>query len=82
MISFYFVIIRFQRHNLKNLGIKVIDNNKHINSDEISFKGEKILKSKLINDYLSKISNDSFFDKEEERSRFNLFFNLPTYSND
>ena len=40
------------------------------------------MKSKLINDYLSKIPDIYKSDKEEERERFNMFYNLPFYSND
>lgn len=49
-------------------------------STSILYKGVKIIKSKLIDDYLSKITDDYKSDKYEERIRFNNYFNLPHYS--
>jgi len=46
----------------------------------ISYKGSKVIKSKLINDYLSKIPDKYIVDKEKERNRFNMFYNLEYYS--
>ncbi len=36
------------------------------------YKGEKIMKSKLINDYLSKVSDDYIFDKQKEKQRLDI----------
>lgn len=52
-----------------------------MNINEINYKGEKILKSNLFKDYLSKISDDYLADKKGERNRLNLFYNLSYYSN-
>ena len=50
-------------------------------SDGIFYKGEKILKKKMINNYLSKISDEYKNDKLEERERFNDLYNLADYFN-
>lgn len=49
---------------------------------EIIYKGKKYLKSNLINDFLSKISDDLLSEKREEMKKFNLYYNLADYSND
>ena len=51
------------------------------NSNVISYKGEKILKSQLINFYLSTISEQYKSVKKEERQKLNLYLNLPEFSN-
>ena len=55
---------------------------KRIYSNEISFKGNKILKSKLIDDYLSKISDDYYAEKKHERELFNNYYYLANFYND
>ena len=50
-------------------------------SNEIFYKGKKILKEKLINDYLGKISDEYISYKHEERIRFNKYYNLADCSN-
>lgn len=50
-------------------------------SNEIFYKGKKVLKYKLINQYLSKISDEYISDKIEEKIRFNKYYNLAIYSN-
>ena len=69
-------------------GIYVIESQKKtksiensFSSKEINYKGEKILKSRLINEYLSRVSDDYKADKEEERIRFNKFIYLSDFSN-
>lgn len=59
----------------------VAKNKKFISSNKIIYKGKIVLKSDLINEYLSNISNDSFYYKEAEGYKFNLFYNLADYSN-
>ena len=61
---------------------KQINNIKIVNSDSYNYKGEKILKSKLINKYLSNISDDYKFDVDAERKRCNNYNNLFDYSNE
>ena len=48
--------------------------------DEMYFKGEKVLKSKLIDDYLMNITDKYKYDKNEERQKFNYYYYLPEYS--
>ena len=50
--------------------------------DEMYFKGEKVLKSKLIDDYLINITDKYKYDKNEERQKFNFYYYLPEYSNE
>ena len=50
--------------------------------DEMYFKGEKVLKSKLIDDYLMNITDKYKYDKNEERQKFNFYYYLPEYSDD
>ena len=51
-------------------------------SNETFYKGEKILKTKLIHDFLSKISDKYIIEKKVERNKLNKLFNLSYYSND
>ena len=51
-------------------------------SNKISYKGEKILKDKLINDYLGRVSDEYKPYKDEERIRFNRFSKLADYPED
>ncbi len=46
------------------------------------YKGEKIFKSKLINDYLSKISDDYMYDKKIEKNKLDKYFNLLYFVDD
>ena len=48
--------------------------------DEMYFKGEKVSKSKLIDDYLMNITDKYKYDKNEERQKFNFYYYLPEYS--
>ena len=50
-------------------------------SNKISYKGEKIFKDKLINNYLERVSEEYKPYKDEERMRFNKFSRLADYSN-
>ena len=49
--------------------------------DKIDYMGKKVKKEKLLNDYLSRVSDDYIDDKKEERKRFTLYYNLFKYSN-
>ena len=51
-------------------------------SDEMYYKGEKVSKSKLIEDYLVNITNKNKFEKKIEKEKFNKFYYLPEYSDD
>ena len=53
---------------------------KKIYSQEIIYKGKKLLKSELINNYLSKITDDNESEKEEEIKRFKRYYYLAKYS--
>ena len=44
--------------------------------------GERVLKYKLLENYLIKISDDFKSDKDRERKTFSKFYNLPEYSNE
>ena len=55
---------------------------KRIYSNEINYKGHKILKSKLIDDYLSKISEGYISEKKHERELFNNYYYLANFYND
>ena len=76
---FLIIILIIQMRNIfeKSKNIRKI-----IYKNEINYKGENILKSRLINNYLSKIPNNQYSDKEKERMRFNEYFNLADYSNE
>ena len=50
-----------------------------IYSKTISYKGEKVLKSKLLDDYLSKISDDYSAEKIVETNLFNQYYYLANY---
>ena len=48
----------------------------------IIYKGKKIFKHKLLNDYLSKISNKFKSDKDDERKKFHKYYYLAHYNQD
>jgi len=48
-------------------------------SKTISYKGEKVLKAKLLDDYLSKISDDYLSEKMVETKLFNEYYYLADY---
>ena len=58
-----------------------IDNERILYSHTIRYKGQLILKQKLINDYLSRISEEYKTAKYEEKVRFDKYFNLAIYTN-
>ena len=49
--------------------------------NEINYKGHSVLKQKLIDDFLSNITDDYNSAKRDENVRFNNFYNLAIYSN-
>ena len=51
-------------------------------SDEMYYKGEKVSKSKLIEDYLVNITNKNKLEKNKEKEKFNKFYYLPEYPDD
>jgi len=51
-------------------------------SNTINYKGERVLKYKLLENYLIKISDDFKSDKDRERKTFSKFYNLSEYSNE
>ena len=70
------IIIRYKQFKLiKNLYIKNM-----LYPKTIIYKGKILLKSVLINDYLSTISDDNLYEKLAEKNRLNKYFNLATYS--
>ena len=74
-----YIIISWNNHAKKKLKKNEIKYEENIYTNEINYKGVKISKSKLINDYLSKI-DCSISEKNEEKKRFNQFYNLAEYS--
>ena len=77
----YINITRLDEHK-ENLARNYIGIKKEINNDKIKYMGKTVLKSNLLNDYLSKISSESLIEKEEERNKISKYFNLSDYSND
>ena len=84
--KYYFLILFI---SLYNISIFINHNNINFNHDsqdlkkeEIYYKGYRILKADLINEYLSKISDEYKKDKEEEREKFINYFYLPDYPKD
>ena len=59
-----------------------LDLYKRIYSNTLSYKGENISKSKLLNDYLSKISDDYLTEKEVETKLYNHYYYLANYNNE
>ena len=79
-VSIYLFLI----HPMKTKYLLNIDHRYDKNrlfSNEINYKGEIISKEKLLNDYLSKISNEFRIEKEYEKKMFNQYFYLADYSN-
>ena len=87
---FYFIIFFFaliiviniilKKENFRNIFASFLEKN----FDKISFityKGQKLLKSKLINDYLSKIPDIYISDKRREKERLNSYLHLDYYNN-
>jgi len=77
-ILLYIIICILQKYIL----LKNEENiKKNIYSNEMIYKGINILKSKLIKDFLSKVSDNFKSDKESEKEKFNIYYYLPEYSN-
>ena len=51
-------------------------------SEEMYFKGKIISKSKVIDDYLAKVTDEFKDEKKNERDSFNFFSSLPEYTED
>ena len=68
-----FVIFKFRKNEIKE--------QETISPNEIMYKGSKILKIQLIEDYFSRISIDEQ-NKDNERNILNKLFNLSEYSNE
>ena len=78
LILFLFALIQFPNYKTKyQLNLNYL----HF-SDIINYKGEKVLKSKLLNDYLSKVSDNYLSEKNSERNLFNNYFYLADYKDD
>ena len=75
-------IIIFQIIKKRKNKVKLEKYMTYPSKDEMYFKGKKVLKSKLIDDYLINITNKYEHDKNEERKKFNYYYYLPEYSND
>ena len=63
---------------------KIINLKKHemyFYKNEINYKGHSVLKQKLIDDFLSNVTDDYKSAKRDENIRFNSFYNLAIYSN-
>ena len=79
LIIFLFIKIFISELKDKKNSIK---NKLKVYSLYITYKGKKILKDKLFENYLSKVSNDYKIAKERERKRLSRYYNLSDYSND
>ena len=86
--KYHFIIIFFliyiliilnahQNYEFNSKNIKQI-----IYPEMITYKGKKILKSKLINDYLLKLSDDNISERDDEIEKINFYYNLAHYSNE
>ena len=76
--KFYFIIILFiiyiEQGTIEDEKKFYCNDNNYIN-----YKHEKILKSQLIDNYLSRISDDYKLEKQNENERFYKYFNLVEY---
>ena len=82
--KYYFVLIFLFFYINIISDLKIIYLKKHEKiyyKDKIIYKGQSILKQKLIDGFLSNITDEYNSAKEEENSRFNRFYNLAVYSN-
>ena len=59
-----------------------LDLYKRIYPNTLCYKGENVSKSKLLNDYLSKISDDYLTEKEVETQLYNQYYYLANYNNE
>ena len=73
VILLLFFIFKFRKNEIKE--------QETISPNEIMYKGSKILKIQLIEDYFSRISIDEQ-NKDNERNILNKLFNLSEYSNE
>ena len=82
--KYFFIIIFFF------LYIQIISEHKIINlkkhemiyyKDKINYKGQFVLKQKLIDDFLFNVTDDYKSAKDDENLRYNNYYNLATYSN-
>lgn len=76
------MLLNIMEYLLEKYSIKNIFSVKNELSQKtfIIYKGTKIIKSKILNDYLSKISDDFIIKKRDEEFTVNKFFNLSLYS--
>lgn len=82
--KYYFVLLFLFFYINIISDLKIIYLKKHEKiyyKDKIIYKGQSLLKQKLIDDFLSNITDEYKSAKEEENSRFNRFYNLAVYSN-
>ena len=85
-IFFLFIFSLFILFIFFKQNTKISENSNNINiirqlySNEINYKGEKIYKEKLLNNYLMNISDEFIFEKNQERERFNNYYYLYDYS--
>jgi len=81
IIFFLLYISEIPSKQYKNSYEKINYYSKDIKINEINYKGEKILKLKLLSD-LSKIPEEDVSDKDYEIYRINSIYNLSRYYND
>ena len=82
--KYFFVIIFFFLYTKIVSDEKIINLKKHemyFYKKEINYKGQSVLKQKLIDDFLSNVTEDYKLAKRDENIRFNNFYNLAIYSN-
>ena len=82
--KYFFIIIFFFLYTKIVSEQKIINLKKHemyFYKNEINYKGHSVLKQKLIDDFLSNVTDDYKSAKRDENIRFNSFYNLAIYSN-
>ena len=80
MLLIFISFSKKSENQLQSLNI-YINKERSIYSNIINYKGEKLLKDKLINDYLLNISDEYIAEKKQEKQRFNKYYYLYDYSN-
>ena len=74
------IVLSIIKHRKNTLNKEKIEKFKQFpSSEEMYFKGEKISKSKVIEDFLANVTDKYKYDKKEEREKFNKYYYLPEY---
>ena len=84
LLLLYIILSQSSKDDI-NYSYKILNEDDELaihSNDKMYYKGELVLKSKFINDYLSRVSNRHNFDRNEERHYFYKYFYLPEYTDD